>query len=665
MTRKTKKFVKFGGEFLLFGLLIFSFFQINSALADSDNLVTNPGAEAGDSATGWTITASGGNGWNMSTNWDGQIHSGSRVFRTSYGWGAMEQTVDLTTASGVNLSAKPDVVFSDWVNSRCNGSYYITYKLLDSGHNEIVSYNYGTSGAPLSISGSGDNSTWVEKSYTFTGYGTEARYAYVQQAGISSCMWAGYYGPHFDDASVIIKSANLSTVTLSAATGVGQTSATVNGNVTATGGNDPSVTVYWGTTDHPGTASGWDHSSVLGTQGVAAFEKSLESLSPGTKYYFTASATNSAGTAWPNASLNFTTSLPTLAGAPTLTAGTPAKFGVQLTAGPNDLSPATHLTYTWYRSADNAVGDDTLLGTGTTYTPVADDIGNYLIVVATSTDATGSESVVTAAPVINAGASAGLSTDSGSANLVASDGFANGDITFSIAKIDVASAADVPSGSYLIGDNYFQLTATDQDGNPVSSFNTPVTFTVSYSSDIETRYAESTLDVYKYENGAWTRKNCTLDTNANTITCALSSFSTYGVLGEEIPSNTNENSNNDIDNSAHSNNNSNSNSSSSKARVASWKAERYTNSKTASCPDKLELTIKGRHLATRAVVKIGGKEAYNVKKISSRRLEAKFCFEKLIRNSSIHEKRITVKNPGAAIEKAKEEIDLEKFEKRD
>ena len=61
----------------------------------------------------------------------------------------------------------------------------------------------------------------------------------------------------------------------------------------------------------------------------------------------------------------------------------------------------TNLTYKWYRSDDANYdeGTDTLRTTGTSYTPVAEDIGKYLIVVVTTPDASGSGIVATLATV--------------------------------------------------------------------------------------------------------------------------------------------------------------------------------------------------------------------------------------------------------------------------
>ena len=118
------------------------------------------------------------------------------------------------------------------------------------------------------------------------------------------------------------------TVTLSAATDIATTTATLNGNVTATGGEDPHVTMYWGDNDGGQTPGSWDYSSDPTSpaqhQGVAAFYKSATSLSAGTQYFFSASANNSAGTSWPAASLDFTTlyTPPTFVSATTNTAGT-------------------------------------------------------------------------------------------------------------------------------------------------------------------------------------------------------------------------------------------------------------------------------------------------------------------------------------------------------
>lgn len=101
------------------------------------------------------------------------------------------------------------------------------------------------------------------------------------------------------------------TITLSSATNITTSTATINGNVTATGGDNPTITMYWGLTDGGQTPGSWTYNSAPTSpsqpQGVAAFYTDITSLTSSTIYYFSAKATNSAGTSWPAASLTLTT----------------------------------------------------------------------------------------------------------------------------------------------------------------------------------------------------------------------------------------------------------------------------------------------------------------------------------------------------------------------
>lgn len=96
--------------------------------------------------------------------------------------------------------------------------------------------------------------------------------------------------------------ASAPTVTTSAATNIEATTATLNGNVTNTGGENPTVTVYWGDEDGGVTPGNWDYNSAPTSpgqpQGVAAFYKNATSLPTGTTIYFNAKGTNSGGTDW-------------------------------------------------------------------------------------------------------------------------------------------------------------------------------------------------------------------------------------------------------------------------------------------------------------------------------------------------------------------------------
>ncbi|MDC0157740.1 DUF2341 domain-containing protein, partial [Verrucomicrobia bacterium] len=77
------------------------------------------------------------------------------------------------------------------------------------------------------------------------------------------------------------------------------------GNVDSTGGNNPTVTIYWGDNDGGTTASNWDSSQSLGAKGsgvlahdVSSFGSGPTNMTPGSTYYFRFKGVNSAGTSW-------------------------------------------------------------------------------------------------------------------------------------------------------------------------------------------------------------------------------------------------------------------------------------------------------------------------------------------------------------------------------
>lgn len=106
-------------------------------------------------------------------------------------------------------------------------------------------------------------------------------------------------------------SVSVPTISLSVATNKEATTATLNGEVTATGGENPTVTIYWGDNDGGQTPGNWDNNSAPTSpsqpQGAVTFYYDATGLASNTTIYFSAKATNSTGTDWPDSSLSFLT----------------------------------------------------------------------------------------------------------------------------------------------------------------------------------------------------------------------------------------------------------------------------------------------------------------------------------------------------------------------
>ena len=128
---------------------------------------------------------------------------------------------------------------------------------------------------------------------------------YYQYQGIRRALYA-------DDIAGIryIYGSSLTAPTVTNSTGasnIASTSARLNGEITSTGGENPTVHIYWGTSDGGTTPGSWAHDENLGVKGAGTFYTDISSLTASTTYYYRCYATNAAGSDWADATASFTT----------------------------------------------------------------------------------------------------------------------------------------------------------------------------------------------------------------------------------------------------------------------------------------------------------------------------------------------------------------------
>jgi hypothetical protein len=233
-----------------------------------NNLVVNPGAEAGTS--GWSYTGD----WYVGPGWN-TARSGTESSATSYTLATRTQTVSLASETTTYLDTSPDIEVSTWFNGRCGTRFFMRAELLDGSANVLATQNFGSESSLMA----NIDLVWNKRTLRFSGYPSGVRSVRYTDGGKDGCFWAGYYGAAMDDTSVKVRQpspATSSQVNLSWA-------AAPSGGVTVT----DYIVEY--ATSSGGTFSVYNDGVSTSTN------VSVNGLSGGSTYFFRVKAVGSGG----------------------------------------------------------------------------------------------------------------------------------------------------------------------------------------------------------------------------------------------------------------------------------------------------------------------------------------------------------------------------------
>jgi len=260
-----------------------------------DNSVTLPGTHSG----------------NFSTNVSGLLPA------TTYHFGAKADNAGgsrwaTETETFTTLPLSPTVSNLAAQNIEANSATLGADVTSTGGEDPIVSVYYGTSDGGTNAgswqSNAGLGSLSGSGTADITGLTDGTTYFFRSFASNSGGdSWAASTGTFTTPVAVP------ATVINRPATNITGSSARLEGTVTNTGSDTPTLTFYFGTNDGGTNPAAWERNTSAGSDS-GEFSQAVSLLTPETTYYFRARAQNSAGTSWAPDTLSFTTTAATALG---------------------------------------------------------------------------------------------------------------------------------------------------------------------------------------------------------------------------------------------------------------------------------------------------------------------------------------------------------------
>ncbi len=248
----------------------------------------------------------------FATNSEGTAYGNEVSFTTAQVVGATVTTAAVTAIAQTTATAGGNVTADGGADITERGVYFGTTSNPSSGGTKVAAAAAGTGAFTVNLTGLTPGTLYYVMAFATNSSGTS-------------------YGTAVQFTALAAAPA----VTTAQATSVTQSSAVAGGSVTSTGG--AAITergVYFGTGNDPAT-TGTKVTATLGD--VGSFTVNLTTLTAGTRYYFVAFATNSAGTSFGTV-LDFTTTDVVLGTVTTTAPALIATSSTSVTAGGNVTS---------------------------------------------------------------------------------------------------------------------------------------------------------------------------------------------------------------------------------------------------------------------------------------------------------------------------------------
>ena len=103
----------------------------------------------------------------------------------------------------------------------------------------------------------------------------------------------------------------------------------------------------------------------------------------------------------------------------------------------------------------------------------------------------------------------------------------------SLNRVAALASLRTPDNYSAIGDSVFDVKALEDPETTLSSFDSDVTVSLTYSEDEIASLSEDSLWIHRNDGSDWyALSGCVVDTSANTVACTTSSFSVFGLFGQ-------------------------------------------------------------------------------------------------------------------------------------